>query len=40
MTALGVHRFLVGESLMSQPDVAAATAALLAPALAARAAEA
>ena len=31
MTALGVRRFLVGESLMRQPDVAVATAALLAP---------
>ena len=31
MTTLGVYRFLVGESLMRQPDVAAATAALLAP---------
>ena len=43
MTALGVCRFLVGESLMRQADVAAATAALLAPvsgaALDARAAE-
>ena len=32
MRVLGVHRFLVGESLMREPDVAAATAALLAPA--------
>ena len=39
MSALGVHRFLVGESLMRQPDVAVATAALLAPVPAARAAE-
>ena len=39
MTALGVHRFLVGESLMRQPDVAVATAALLAPVPAAQAAE-
>ena len=31
MTTLGVRRFLVGESLMRQADVAAATAALLAP---------
>ena len=31
MTALGVRRFLVGESLMRQADVAGATAALLAP---------
>ena len=31
MTALGVRRFLVGESLMRQADVAAATAALIAP---------
>ena len=31
MTALGVRRFLVGEALMRQADVAAATAALLAP---------
>ena len=31
MTALGVHRFLVGEALMRHADVAAATAALLAP---------
>lgn len=39
MRALGVHRFLVGESLMRQPDVAVATATLLAPAPAARVAE-
>ena len=39
MSALGVQRFLVGESLMRQPDVAVATAALLAPVPAARAAE-
>ena len=31
MTALGVRRFLVGEALMRQADVAAATSALLAP---------
>ncbi len=31
MTAIGVGRFLVGESLMRQPDVTAATRALLAP---------
>ena len=36
--AQGVHRFLVGESLMRAADVAAATAALLAPEPAARAA--
>ena len=39
MQALGVRRFLVGESLMRAADVAAATAALLAPAPGARAAE-
>ena len=39
MAAHGVRRFLVGESLMRQTDVAAATAALLAPASGAWAAE-
>ncbi|MBL8670365.1 MAG: indole-3-glycerol-phosphate synthase TrpC, partial [Alphaproteobacteria bacterium] len=30
MRRVGAHRFLVGESLMRQPDVTAATVALLA----------
>ncbi len=37
MAAIGVRRFLVGESLMRQADVATATAALLGPAAARRA---
>ena len=36
MGRAGVHRFLVGTSLMAKSDVAAATAALLAPAAGAR----